>query len=436
MCGLFLYPMETLYSYFLDSTGVSIDSRNIHKDCFFVAIKGPTFNGNTFARQAIETGAKYAIVDEKEFEHPDENIFYVDNGLKFLQRLANQHRKQFDIPVIGITGSNGKTSTKELIAAVLSEKYNVLSTKGNLNNHIGVPLTLLQLTREHEIAVVEMGANHFGDIKELCDIAEPTHGIITNVGKAHLEGFKNFEGVLKTKRELYEAVEKAEGLIMYNADDSVLKEHLPVNTLLMSYGTKNAEITGKLERLTPFVELSWSKPEYVSPLLKTHLVGQYNFYNFLAAIAFGSLFDVEADKINHAIETYEPTNKRSQVVKTQKNTLILDCYNANPTSMRSALESFAQIEHQDKYFIIGDMLELGDESYSEHRAIIDLIDELSLKGIIVGKEFSYFQSENVEQDFNSTNELVEFLKANPIKDKLILLKGSRGIGLEVLEEYL
>ncbi len=428
--------METLYSYFLDSTGISTDSRNIHKDCFFVAIKGPAFNGNQFARQAMENGAKYAIVDEKEFEHPDENIFYVDNGLKFLQRLANYHRRKFDIPVIGITGSNGKTSTKELIAAVLSEKYTVLATKGNLNNHIGVPLTLLQLKDEHQIAVIEMGANHFGDIRELCEIAEPTHGIITNIGKAHLEGFKSFEGVLTTKKELYQAVEQAEGLIMYNADDTVLKNNLPVNTLLMSYGTNDAEITGKLERLTPFVELSWKKSGYASPLLVTRLVGQYNFYNFLAAIAFGNLFEVEAEKINQAIERYEPTNKRSQVAKTQKNMLILDCYNANPTSMRSALESFAKIEHPDKYFIIGDMLELGDESYAEHRAIVDLIDELNVTGMTVGTEFSYFQSEHIEQEFGSAKELIEFLKTNPLKGKLILLKGSRGIGLEVLEEYL
>lgn len=428
--------METLYSYFLDSTGVSTDSRNIHAGCFFVAIKGPSFNGNAFARQAIENGAKYAVVDEKEFESPDENIFYVENGLKFLQRLANHHRNQFDIPVIGITGSNGKTSTKELIAAVLSEKYEVLATKGNLNNHIGVPLTLLQLTDRHEIAVVEMGANHFGDIKELCEIAEPTHGIITNIGKAHLEGFKNFDGVLQTKKELYKSIEEQEGLIMYNSDDELLKQNLPVNTLLMSYGTKNAEITGSLERLTPFVELSWSKEGCQSPVLSTHLVGQYNFYNFLAAIAFGSLFEVEPEKINRAVQKYEPTNKRSQVVQTQKNTLILDCYNANPTSMRSALESFAMIEHPDKYFIIGDMLELGEESYFEHRTIIDLIEELKLKGVTVGNEFSYFQSDNVVQDFGSTKEFIEVLKNNPVENKLILLKGSRGIGLEVLEEYL
>lgn len=432
----FFYAMNTLYTYFLQSTGISIDSRNIHAGCMFIALKGPSFNGNTFAGKAIENGASYAVVDEKEFEDVSNNIFCVENGLRFLQDLANHHRKQFDIPVIGITGSNGKTSTKELIAAVLAEKYTVLATKGNLNNHIGVPLTLLQLNKEHEIAVVEMGANHFGDIKELCDIAEPTHGIITNIGKAHLEGFKSFEGVLKTKKELYDAVEANEGLVMYNADDSLLKEHLPINTLLMSYGTKNAEITGDLERLTPFVELSWKKEGYQSPVLSTHLVGQYNFYNFLAAIAFGSLFDVDPEKINKAVQTYEPTNKRSQVAKTKSNTLILDCYNANPTSMRSALESFAQIEHADKFFIIGDMLELGEESHKEHRAIVDLVDELNLTGWTVGNEFSSFRSDGVTNHFSNAKEVIACLQATPLNNKLILLKGSRGIGLEVLEEYL
>lgn len=402
----------------------------------FVALKGPSFNGNTFAQQAIDSGAKYAIVDEKEFENSAANIFYVENGLTFLQNLANHHRRQFDIPIIGITGSNGKTSTKELIAAVLSEKYNVLATTGNLNNHIGVPLTLLKLTNENEIAVVEMGANHFGDIKELCDIAEPTHGIITNIGKAHLEGFRNFEGVLKTKKEMYDAIEQNEGLVMYNADDAILKDNLPINTLLMSYGTKNAEITGNLERLTPFVELTWKKEGYTSPVLSTHLVGQYNFYNFLAAISFGVLFEVTPEKINHAIQNYEPTNKRSQVVKTQTNTLILDCYNANPTSMRSALESFAKIDHPDKFFIIGDMLELGEESKNEHKAILDLVEELDLHGVTVGPEFLTFSVQQIEHHFMSSKDTIDFLKLNPMQDRLILLKGSRGIGLEVLEEYL
>lgn len=428
--------MEKLYSYFLDSTGVCTDSRNIFEGCMFIALKGPSFNGNTFAHNAILSGAKFAIVDEVEFEDVNNNIFLVDNGLKFLQDLANYHRRKFSIPVIGITGSNGKTTSKELIATVLSKKYIVLSTKGNLNNHIGVPLTLLQLTKVHEIAVVEMGANHFGDIKELADIAEPTHGIITNIGKAHLEGFKNFEGVLKTKKELYDSVEKSKGLIVYNADDTILVDNLPPKTSLLSYGTGNNEIKGTLQKLTPFVELNWSHADYISPNILTNLVGEYNFYNFLAAISFGCLFEVDFEQINDAISNYEPTNKRSQVTKTASNTLILDCYNANPTSMKSALESFAKIEHDAKYFVIGDMLELGEESFSEHQSIVNLVEDLKIKGITVGKEFSVFQSANIDFHFSTSKELIDFLQKNQISNKLILLKGSRGIGLEVLEEYL
>ncbi|MCO5259517.1 MAG: UDP-N-acetylmuramoyl-tripeptide--D-alanyl-D-alanine ligase [Crocinitomicaceae bacterium] len=428
--------MEKLYSYFLQSSGISTDTRNILKDGFFVALKGATFNGNTFAKQAIESGAKFAVVDEKEFANEPMNIFLVDDCLKFLQQLANHHRKQFSIPVIGITGSNGKTSTKELLATVLQQKYKVHFTKGNLNNHIGVPLTLLQLTKEHEIAVIEMGANHFGDIKELADIAEPNFGIITNIGKAHLEGFKNFEGVLKTKKELYQAVANNNGTLVFNADDIVLVENLPAGISTFSYGTTNGKVNGKLERLSPFVELSWSYNGYQSSLIKTHLVGKYNFYNFLAAIAFGILFEVENEKINDAIQAYEPTNKRSQVKETASNTLILDCYNANPTSMRSALESFALIEHSDKYIIIGDMLELGTESFTEHQAIAQLVDELGLTGIFIGNEFAKCQLSKKSLNFTSTIEVKDYLSQEKLRNKLVLLKASRGIGLEVLEEYL
>lgn len=428
--------MEKLYNYFLNSAGVCTDSRAIFKDCFFISLKGASFNGNGFALQAIENGAKYAIVDEIEYVDENKNIFYTENGLKFLQELAHHHRMQFSIPIIGITGSNGKTSTKELIAAVLSKKYKVHFTKGNFNNHIGVPLTLLQLKKEHEIAVIEMGANHFGDIKELCDIAEPNNGIITNIGKAHLEGFKNFEGVLKTKKELYQAIEKNKGLIVYNEDDAILKSNLPANVSLLSYGSENGEIVGKLDKLSPFVELSWKVKDYSSPVLKTQLVGKYNFYNFLAAISFGILFEVEMTLINEAIQEYEPTNKRSQVEKTENNTLILDCYNANPTSMRSAIESFALIDHSDKFIIIGDMLELGSESENEHQNIIDFITGLKLIGIVVGDEFSRCTLPSNLLHFSSTAEVKGYLMDNPLKMKMILLKASRGIGLETLEEYL
>lgn len=432
----FFCSMEKLYNYFLNSAGVCTDSRAVFKDCFFISLKGTSFNGNGFASQAIDNGAKYAIVDEMEYVDENKHIFYVENGLKFLQELARHHRMQFAIPIIGITGSNGKTSTKELVATVLSKKYKVHFTKGNFNNHIGVPLTLLQLKKEHEIAVIEMGANHFGDIKELCEIAEPNNGIITNIGKAHLEGFKNFEGVLKTKKELYQSIEKNGGLIVYNEDDAVLKSNLPANVSLLSYGAENGEIRGKLEKLSPFVELSWKYTNYNSPILKTQLVGKYNFYNFLAAISFGVLFEVEMTLIDEAIQEYEPTNKRSQVEKTENNTLILDCYNANPTSMRSAIESFALIDHPQKFFIIGDMLELGSESYNEHQHIVDFITDLKLNGIVVGSEFSKCNLPTALMHFPSTKEVKEFLKTNPFKMKMVLLKASRGIGLEALEEYL
>ncbi|HLU86856.1 MAG TPA: UDP-N-acetylmuramoyl-tripeptide--D-alanyl-D-alanine ligase [Taishania sp.] len=427
--------MENLYACFKQSTGVSIDSRKIHENCMFIALKGPTFNGNEYANEAISKGAKFAIVDELQYADESRGIYLVENSLKFLQDLACYHRKQFDIPVIGITGSNGKTTTKELIATVLSQKYNVLATVGNFNNHIGVPLTLLNLTQKHEIAVVEMGANHFGDIKELCDIALPNYGIITNIGKAHLEGFLNFEGVLQTKRELYDAVEQNEGLLVFNNNDSVLVDILPPNTMLMSYGISDATVTGKLEKLTPFIELSWSTEAYKSPVITTNLVGQYNFFNFLAAIAFGVLFGVEKEKINHAVSSYTPNNKRSQVVKTNKNILIMDCYNANPTSMRSALESFAMISHPNKLVIIGDMLELGKESKMEHEEIIRLVNQLDLKGFSVGAEFGQVVDASLT-NYSSASAVIEMLKENHLQDYLVLLKGSRGIGLEVLEEFL
>lgn len=436
MSGLFLFIMEQLYDYFLESSGVCTDTRNLFDDCFFVALKGPSFNGNAFAKEAIASGAKYALVDEREYVDENKGIFLVDDCLEILQKLAQHHRKQFDIPIIGITGSNGKTSTKELIHEVLSQSYNVLATQGNLNNHIGVPLTLLKLKHEHEIAIIEMGANHFGDIKELCDITIPNFGIITNIGKAHLEGFKNFEGVLKTKKELYHAIEQNEGLVVYNADDDLLKEHLPINTMLMSYGTSNGEVMGTLKRLTPYVELTWESGGYQSPVIETNLIGEYNFYNFLAAIAFGVLFDVEGELIDQAISRYVPTNNRSQVHETENNTLILDCYNANPTSMQSALRSFAKIDAPQKLVVIGDMFELGNESQQEHQAIVDLMEELKLKGVLVGKEFSKIQSSCVLQSFENTKQAIAYFQNSKPKQSLILLKASRGIGLEVLKEYL
>jgi UDP-N-acetylmuramoyl-tripeptide--D-alanyl-D-alanine ligase len=427
--------MEELFELFYATTGVCTDTRRIEKDCLFICLKGTTFNGNTFASQAIQNGAQYAIVDEAQYKTND-RIYVVPNTLIFLQQLANYHRRKFRIPVIGITGSNGKTSTKELINCVLSEKFRVLATKGNLNNHIGVPLTLLELNAEHELAIIEMGANRFKDIEELCAIAEPNFGIITNIGKAHLEGFGGFEGVLKTKRELYESVELQSGTIVYNHDDQILIDQLPKNIRKTSYGTdENADVIGTLIGLNPFVKLSYRTSEYNSPVLETKMVGKYNFYNYLAAIAFGNLFGVEPEKINAAVTRYAPENNRSQVKRTARNTLILDCYNANPTSMRSALESFSLIEHPDKCFIIGDMLELGDQSDHEHKQILDFIERQELIGYTVGPLFQKHNSPNVLHSFHNREEAAQFLQQAHWNGKLILLKGSRGIGLENLEQY-
>ncbi len=428
--------MENIFNYFYSCTGICTDTREILKDCLFICIKGENFDGNTFAEKALENGAKYVIVDNKKFYKKNKNMILVEDSVTYLQKLANFHRKKFNIPVIGITGSNGKTTTKELIYKVLSKKYNVLSTIGNLNNHLGVPFTLLRLNSEHEIAIIEMGANKFKDIEELCNVAEPTHGIITNIGKAHLEGLINLEGVIKTKKELYEAVERVKGNLFYNSDDEILKSVLPLTTTNHSYGKNNADVTGELIRLSPFVEMKWSSADYDSEVLQMNMIGEYNFYNYLAAISLGIHFDVKKDEISKALTEYTPSNSRSQVKKTQKNTIIIDCYNANPTSMKSALKSFSLNSNSHKICILGDMKELGNESTEEHQKIIKQIEELGLQAFVIGKEFSKTKSCNILQKFQNVNELHEFISTFPIENKLILLKGSRSITLEKVIELL
>jgi UDP-N-acetylmuramoyl-tripeptide--D-alanyl-D-alanine ligase len=420
------------FKIFYECNGISTDTRNITEDSLFICIKGDNFNGNKFASEALEKGAKHVIVDDPEF-YTSGDMTLVENSLIYLQKLANYHRKKFNIPVIGITGSNGKTTTKELIQAVLSKKYNTLATIGNLNNHLGVPFTLLRLTDHHEIAIIEMGANRFKDIEELCDIAEPTHGIITNIGKAHLEGFGSFEGVLETKSELYTAVKQNDGIIFYNSDDEILSNAIPDNIETISYGkNEKADVSGELIRLTPYVEMRWSCNNYISPACETKLIGQYNFYNFLAAITIGNYFKVEKDEINAAIQEYTPTNQRSQVNKTEYNTLILDCYNANPTSMALAIKSLAQNQtNQEKLIVAGEMKELGGESIQEHQKIVELINELGINAIYVGDGFK-----GQNNWFPNTTSLIQEMESNRPKDKLILLKGSRSVGLEKLEEYL
>jgi len=424
--------ISQLHQLFLNAKGICTDTRKIEKKALFFALKGDNFNGNKYADLAIENGCTYAIVDEQKFVL-NENYILVDSVLETLQKLANFHRKQFNIPVIGITGSNGKTTTKELIGEVLKQKYNVLMTQGNLNNHLGVPFTLLNLNKTHEIAIIEMGANKPGDIKELVDIAEPTHGIITNIGTAHIEGFGSRQGVIDTKTELYNFIEKSEGTIFINNEDDTLKSKLP-NVETITYATKNAYITGDLLELTPFVNFKWATSQFQSQIIKTNLIGEYNFTNFLAAIAIGVTFNVDKSKISKALSAYIPSNNRSQVQKTERNTLIVDCYNANPTSMESAIHSFEMIKANNKLLILGDMLELGHITGEEHQNIIHILEQKKLKAILVGIEFSK-QSSNFAT-YLTTKALVENEDLSQIKDYFILLKGSRGIKLETLIDCL
>lgn len=423
------------FELFYETSGVCTDTRSITKDSLFICLKGANFNGNTFAEDALKNGAKYVIVDEKEHQ-TNSNIFLVDDCLKFLQNLANYHRKKFSIPIIGITGTNGKTTTKELIAAVLEKEFNVLYTTGNLNNHIGVPLTLLNLNKSHQIAVIEMGANKPGDIKELVEIAEPTHGIITNMGKAHLEGFGSYEGVQKTKKELYDFIENQKGILFLNEDDEILKKHIPITIELYGYSSdSNHYVSGELIRMSPFIAMRWKHEEYLSPILETSMIGTYNYYNFLAAITVGVYFHIKYENINDALMNYVPSNNRSQIKKTDNNTLILDAYNANPTSMKNAIESFSKMESDDKFLILGDMYELGPTSYDEHLAVVNLVNSLNINAIYVGENFK--QINNKANNFYINKiELKESLITTPLKNKLILLKASRGIGLESIIDLL
>lgn len=425
--------ISKLHQLFVNSKGICTDTRKIEKGTIFFALKGDNFNGNKYAQQALSDGCVYAVVDEKEFAINDKCVV-VESVLKTLQDLANFHRKQFNIPVIGITGSNGKTTTKELIGEVLSQKYNVLMTQGNLNNHLGVPFTLLNLNSTHQIAIIEMGANKPYDIKELVEIAEPTHGIITNIGTAHIEGFGSYEGVLKTKLELYDFIGRTKGHVFVNKDDKVLMSHLP-NVTYSTYSTKiDADVIGELVELTPFVNFKWATNNYQSNIISTNLVGGYNFTNFLASICVGDYFDVPNDKINFALSNYQPSNNRSQVTKTKRNTLIVDCYNANPTSMQSALESFLMIKHSNKLAVLGDMLELGNVSEKEHQNIVNWLNENNIETVLVGKEFSKIKSKF--KTFESVQQLKDELNLDELSNQLILLKGSRGIVLEKLIEEL
>lgn len=426
--------INDLYTLYKQYPTITTDSRKCVPGSIFFALKGENFNGNLFATQALKEGCSYAIVDEADYVTDDKRIILVDNCLSTLQALAHYHRKILGLPIIGITGTNGKTTTKELTAACLAQKFNVLATEGNLNNHIGVPLTLLKLTSSHEIAIIEMGASHPGDIKELVEIAEPNYGIITNVGKAHLQGFGSFEGVLQTKCEMYDFIRAHKGHIFIQHENLYLQ---PQSNGIekTEYGiSENLFISGRIIDCSPFLFFEM-KHNNISTKIQTQLIGSYNLTNTLAAAAIAVYFGVKPNKIKDAIETYIPQNKRSQLQKTKYNTLIIDAYNANPTSMGAALDNFVQIKANHKAVILGNMGELGIESENEHRKIIGRLQEANFdKVLLSGNEFC--KIDNNFECFSSTNNLIEELKKNPLKGYTILIKGSRSTQLERCIEWL
>ncbi len=433
---------KDIYQLFTQHPVISTDTRKIAAGSLFFALKGDKFDANTFAEQAIAAGAAYAIIDNPAYQLGDKYILVAD-VLTALQDLARYHRKQLSIPVIGLTGTNGKTTTKELINAVLSQKFKTLATQGNLNNHIGVPLTILSIDRTHEIAVIEMGANHQKEIALLSSIAQPSHGLITNIGKAHLEGFGGVEGIKKGKGELYDFLKADDGVAFVNGDDPVLmdmQKSRPLSKVVL-YGTSNKDnsVIGKLTENSPLLALEWTnRLSDESYPVKTQLTGAYNLDNILAAICIGVYFELAADEINAGITGYQPQNNRSQIKQTETNTLICDYYNANPSSMQVAIENIGKLQTDKKVLILGDMFELGDESPAEHAAIIKkALDTDVDERIFIGHDFVKQGSGIKNQKsgvkfYNTAEEAIEALKEHPIRNSTILIKGSRGMALERL----
>ena len=425
--------LEELYNRFLECGTVTTDSRRCPAGGMFIALKGETFNGNAFAAQALAQGCRYAVVDEAEYA--GEGCILVDDCLKTLQQLANYHRRRLKTPVIGITGTNGKTTTKELVSSVLGQKYKVLFTQGNLNNHIGVPLTLLRLTKEHEMAVVEMGANHPGEIKALVHIAEPDYGLITNVGKAHLLGFGSFEGVIKTKGELYDYLREKGNATIFIQNENLYLNGIAHGLNSIRYGqTAGLFVSGKLLSCSPFLAFEWIS-EGNTYSVQTHLIGSYNLDNALAAIAVGRYFGVEAEDICRALSEYLPQNNRSQLMETEHNRLIVDAYNANPTSMMAALENFRQMQAAHKMVVLGDMRELGEASLDEHRKIISFLDECRFNRVIlVGPEFK--KATSAYEHFENVGEAIKALQSDKPEGFTVLIKGSNSLHLSQVPEYL
>lgn len=444
---LTMSSIEQLYTLFLQHPLISTDTRKILSGSLFFALKGEKFDANTFAEKALEAGAAYAIVDNPAYRL-NEKYILVDDVLTALQDLARHHRRQLNIPVIGLTGTNGKTTTKELINSVLSQHFKTQATQGNFNNHIGVPLTLLTIDASHEIAVIEMGANHQKEIALLSSIAQPSHGLITNVGKAHLEGFGGFEGVKKGKGELYDYLKQSGGTVFINTDSYELIQMQLDRDLgnVYNYGTRSDinYIYGKLTENGHLLSLKWNRKVGTGGnKIKTQLTGAYNLPNILAAICIGVYFKLTDEEINKGVEGYQPKNNRSQIMQTATNTLICDYYNANPSSMQVAIENIGKIKADRKVLILGDMFELGDEAAAEHTAIIQKALETPVdERIFIGKEFALAGKTmddgplTIDKNifFETADDVITALKAHPIKNSTILIKGSRGMALERLVE--
>ena len=417
--------ISEIYQLYKKTYLVSTDTRKVTQNCLFFALKGDNFNGNKFAIDALEKGASYAIIDEKKYQ-TNKKLILVDDVLKTLQSLAAYHRKQLSIPIISLTGSNGKTTTKELINAVLSKKYQTTATIGNLNNHIGVPLTLLSMTPKTEIGIVEMGANHLKEIEFLCDIVQPDYGYITNFGKAHLEGFGSLEGVIQGKTELYQYLKKNKKTVFVNANDvNQLDKSEGIKRII--FGDNNVDVHIELVSANPFVRVQYDKS-----MIESKLIGAYNFNNIASAITIGSYFGVNNTSIKEAIENYLPTNNRSQIINKGPNKIILDAYNANPSSMQVALESFSGLTDTNKIAILGDMFELGTEAKTEHQKIINLLESLKIDKIyLLGNNFYTTKiKSNSIQSFKTFEDFKNFFSNEKLPNSTLLIKGSRGMALE------
>lgn len=425
--------LEKIYQLYSKQHTISTDSRKIEKDCVFVALKGEHFDGNDFAYQVACEGIASCVIADRKDLPTHERLFIVDDSLETLQHLASFHREKCNIPIIGITGTNGKTTTKELVSTVLSKKYNIIYTQGNFNNHIGVPLTLLRIKPDTELAVVEMGANHPGEIAQLCKIADPDFGIITNIGKAHIEGFGSFEGVVKTKNELYQYLktkgERQMTKVFVNENNELLMSlSAGMDRVVYETTVNNQQSTVN----TPYLTVVWNNNK-----INTHLVGEYNYENVMAAITVGTYFNIDENLIIDAIENYIPSNNRSQFIKSEKNEIVMDAYNANPSSMLHSIRNFKKISNENTLLILGDMKELGCESENEHRNIINLLKELDFNDVIlVGEEFKKVSYDTHYINFNNVDELISYISQNDIVGKKILIKGSNSTRLEKLANVL